>query len=342
MNKKILVSVLLALFLAGCSFSNPTSAAQPTPVAISNILLTQQANSSLQPTPFQPILPTADASVNSQDAKVYQPTTTPSTPYAMPTFSPSRLNILVLGSDWRPNAGFRTDVILLVSINTVAGSVSFVSFPRDLYVNIPGVGEQRINTAQAFGGFDLTKATFEQNFGIHLDYYILTNFSGFKYLIDTLGGIQVLPSQALYDHCDLPQAVGGSCYVEAGVPIWMDGQTALWYVRSRYSTNDFDRTRRAQEVLVAVFHQLMDMDVLSKAPDLYSIISSNIESNMSLNDLMTLLPIASQIFSDESRIHRYTIGPDLVTNYTVPDSGAMVLLPNYDAIYSVLSQAFSQ
>jgi anionic cell wall polymer biosynthesis LytR-Cps2A-Psr (LCP) family protein len=157
-----------------------------------------------------------------------------------------------------------------------------------------------------------------------------------------MGGVQIVPSQSLYDRCDLPQAVDGACYVEGGVPIWMDGQTALWYVRSRYSSNDFDRTRRAQEALIAIFHQLMNMDVVSKAPELYSIISSSIETNLSLDDLMNLLPIASQVLSDESRIHRYTIGPEHVTNYTVPDSGAMVLLPNYDAIHSLLSQAFSQ
>ena len=116
----------------------------------------------------------------------------------------------------------------------------------------------------------------------------------------------------------------------------------LWYVRSRYSSNDFDRTRRAQEVLIGIFNQLMNMDAISKAPDLYSILSSNIETDLSLDELMNLLPLASQLFSDASRIHRYAIGPELVTNYTVPESGAMVLLPDYNAIYSLLSQAFSQ
>ncbi len=342
MLKKILLVILAVLFLASCSAGSGSFGQQPTPVSISNILLTQESASAIQPTPFQPILPTPGNGTDLSGVNNPQPTPTPITPYAMPTFSPSRLNILVLGSDWRPNSGFRTDVILLVSINQAAGTVSFVSFPRDLYVNIPGVGEQRINTAQAYGGFDLTKATFEQNFGLHIDHYILTNFAGFKYLIDTLGGVQILPSQALYDRCDLPQAVDGACYIEAGVPIWMDGQTTLWYVRSRYSSNDFDRTRRAQEVLIGVFNQLMNLDVLSKAPDLYSILSSNIETDLTLDELMNLLPMAAQLFSDESRIRRFSIGPELVTNYTVPDSGAMVLLPNYDAIYSLLSQAFSQ
>jgi len=216
-----------------------------------------------------------------------------------------------------------------------------ISFPRDLYVSIPGIGDQRINVAQEFGGFDLTAATFEQNFGVHVDYYMITNFAGFTSLIDTLGGIEVYASQALSDRCDLPQAYDGYCYIDPGYHTF-DGQTALWYVRSRYSSSDFDRTRRAQEVLVGVFHKLISLDALARAPEIYSLLSANVETNLDFTTIASLLPVASQIVSDENRLHCYAIGPAETTGYIIPASGADVLLPDYDAINAILNDAFSQ
>ena len=152
--------------------------------------------------------------------------------------------ILILGSDSRGDGGFRTDVILLLILNPQQGTASAVSFPRDLYVNIPGVGQDRINTAMVYGGFSLLAATFEANFGVRPDSYVLTNFGGFVEIVNSLGGIEVNAASSLTDKCDLPQANwDGYCTVEPGF-IGMDGDTALWYVRARYTTSDFDRTRR--------------------------------------------------------------------------------------------------
>jgi len=84
-----------------------------------------------------------------------------------------QINILLLGSDIRPDdGGFRTDVIMWVSLNPQDEYVSIISFPRDLFVTIPGWGGNRINTAFQYGGFDLLADTFETNFGIRPDYYV--------------------------------------------------------------------------------------------------------------------------------------------------------------------------
>ena len=101
-----------------------------------------------------------------------------------------------MGSDYRPSSGYRTDVMMLVSINPKQGNVSVVSFPRDLWVTIPGVGEERLNTAQPKGGISLMADTLEYNFGVRPDRYILTNFQGFKNIVDILGGIEVQTSSA--------------------------------------------------------------------------------------------------------------------------------------------------
>ena len=241
-----------------------------------------------------------------------------------------------MGSDYRPSSGYRTDVIVIVSINPKDGTATAVSFPRDLYVTIPGKGEERINTAFTYGGFDLFNATLQENFGFQVDYYVMTNFNGFVNIVDNLGGIDVYSGSYFSDKCDLPAAVEGYCSVGVG-NVHMNGATALWYVRARYTTSDFDRTRRTQEVIMAIFNRLISFDVVSKIPSLYSIYIANVDTNLDLDSVLTLAPVAPTVA--QSANHRsYSIGPAEVTSYTTP-GGAAVLLPNYDKIYPILKDA---
>lgn len=316
------------------------------------VTVTLPPNPSATPTPFQPIPPTATP----------VPTETP-TPAPTPTLGiqpqggempPPRYNVepggplpegvvtfLVLGSDMRPGGGFRTDVIILVSVNRNNNTVSLVSFPRDLYVNIPGWMTNRINTAMQVGGFDLMAATFQSNFGVRPDYYVMTNFDGFKGIIDSLDYINVKVRQPLYDKCDLPMADAyGYCNVEpATVP--MNGETALWYVRSRYSSSDFDRTRRAQEVITALFDRLMRLDAVSRAPEIYDIYRRNVETNVGLDQALPLIPVAQEILNNPDRIRRYSISSAQAVPYITPE-GAMVLWPDLAAIRAIVYEAVYQ
>jgi polyisoprenyl-teichoic acid--peptidoglycan teichoic acid transferase len=285
-----------------------------------------------QPTPFKPFYPTitpTSAGFTVIHALV------PSAGYQAPA---GQINILILGSDYRANQGSRTDVILLVSIFTRENKISLLSFPRDLYVELPGFGQERINTAQSRGGFALSKATFEYNFGIHLDHYLITNFSGFQAIIDTLSGIDIIAARKLTDRCDLPYRHGGYCTVNPG-PYHLDGALALWYVRSRYSTSDIDRMRRAQEVMGGMFNKLMSWNAVSRAPELYNLFKNNIESDMSLTDILPLLPVASAIQGDPSRIKRYSIDLNQAKATISKTTGAYLLIPDYNAIWQTVFQA---
>ncbi|HMD88402.1 MAG TPA: LCP family protein [Anaerolineaceae bacterium] len=272
----------------------------------------------------------------SKSNPVLAPTKAPSA--TNPSGQPDKIvNILLLGSDWRPQAGFRTDVMLLLSIHPQQGTASLISFPRDLWVNVPGYGMNRINTTQELGGFPLTAQTFQNNFGIRPDYYIMTNFSGFTNLIDILGGIDIDAAVKLRDRCDLPSSSSGYCSVGPGV-VHMNGKTALWYVRSRYTTSDFDRTRRTQEVFQAIFVRLISFNGLFKAPALYAAFQANTETNLSLQDLLPLTT-TMPLLNLPGHLRRFDIGPNQVTNYVVPGSGAMVLLPDQAAILELIHQA---
>ncbi len=195
----------------------------------------------------------------------------------------------------------------------------------------------RLNTAQGLGGFQLLADTLEYNFGFRPQHYVLTNFEGFVDIVNRLGSIEVDAAENLNDKCDLPEGSLRYCSVGPG-PVEMDGDTALWYVRSRYSTSDFDRTRRAQEVMLALFNRLISINALEQAPEIYQIYRDNVETDLSLDDLLPLVPFAAQI-NQTRQINRYQIGPAEVWPYIVPESGAQVLWPNPDAIGSILQQA---
>jgi LCP family protein required for cell wall assembly len=342
---KHLTRLTLVLLLVSLACSLPAYAdPQPTPKAVAQLLVTAGPDSTATPTPFQPVGPTATPPPTATPL----PTKTPKpdlveipgvpTPIRVNQKLPEgSFNMLVLGNDWRPGGGFRTDVILFVSINTGKGTVSIVSFPRDLYLTIPGWGTDRINTAFTRGSFSMLADTFEYNFGVRPTHYIMTNFQGFSGIVNNLGGINVNVGQYLSDKCDLPQSVNTYCTVYPGV-MAMDGATALWYVRSRHTTSDFDRGRRAQEVLYAIFAKLMSLNAIARLPELYSAYQSSVETNLSLDTVAPLMPVASQVIGDSGRIHRYTIGPAEATPFTT-SGGAMVLLPNYQAITAIINQA---
>jgi LCP family protein required for cell wall assembly len=247
-----------------------------------------------------------------------------------------QVNILLLGSDQRPyDGGFRTDTIQLLTINPDEGSVKLTAFPRDLYVYIPGYTVQRINTAMGWGGFDALAQTMEYNFGVKPDYYVLINFWSFKEVIDSVGGIQVDIGQ---DMCDQRDGYGWYCVSQSTT--WMDGETALWYVRARYSTSDLDRGRRQQEVLQALFERLLNLDGLRRAPELYELYNQNVTTNLDFDIVARLLPLASHL-SQTQQVERYAISVGQIYDWT-NSSGAMVLVPVREAVLQVMRQVISE
>jgi LCP family protein required for cell wall assembly len=320
--------------------------ATPQPQSESSIqLVSIPGDATPTPTPFQPLPPTPTylpkveelRSIEARVTKAPEDDESSDNPWekspAATLEAGERVNLLLLGSDQRPyEGGFRTDTIILVSLDPSQGTASLVSFPRDLYVYIPGWTEQRINTAMGYGGFPLLADTLEYNFGVRPEHYVMVNFWAFVTAIDSLGGIDVEAAQTLTDHRD-----GHGYYTIYPGLNHMDGETALWYARSRYSTSDFDRGRRQQEVVVALFKRLLSLNALEKAPELYDIYSQNVTTDLSFQEIAPLLPLAAQL-SDTSRIQQYYIGPAQVTPWTTP-GGAQVLLPNPGAINAVLWQA---
>ena len=373
---------LLSILLASCGTA-------PVPAQLPFVLITSAPNASPTPTPFQPplveqVTPTSLYNIEVPTLEPFFPTITPS-PTEVPPAVPSptidlsslfptaaappvpdtsgegptplpsltnneTVNFLLIGSDKRPGGSFRTDTMVLVILWPKEGQVSMISIPRDLWIYIPSVGMQRINTAYQSGevyGYDgggpgLLRDTIEYNLGIRIDHTAMVEFDSFRRIVDTLGGIDV-PVACPYTDWHLIDPSydpynenNWSLYtVQAGID-HMDGDLALWYARSRLKSNDFDRGRRQQEVLRSIFTQALRTDTLARIPQLYNDFSSTIVTDLGLSDLLKLGLYAPKLTN--ANIRSYYLRPPAVSSWVTP-GGADVLLPNQPALEQLLIEA---
>jgi LCP family protein required for cell wall assembly len=190
-----------------------------------------------------------------------------------------RVNVLVLGEgDPGHDGAGLTDTIMVLSIDTATKRVAQISVPRDLRVNIPGYGYNKINTANADGGVPLAEQTVSNTLGIPINYYVLTNFSGLKNLVDAVGGIDVNVKDELVDPeypCDYDQYKVCGLDIETGEQ-HMNGTLALQYARCRKGTcgNDFGRAARQQEVLDLVRDKVVQPGVVLNPTKLLPVVQA--------------------------------------------------------------------
>jgi LCP family protein required for cell wall assembly len=242
---------------------------------------------------------------------------------------------VLLGSDEAPHRyGHRTDTIILVVLDKDNDHAVLLSIPRDLYVYVPGWRVDRINTADLFGGWDMVAETFLYNFGIEPDFWVRVNFAGFEGAVDLLGGIEVEVGRYLNDEC------GGVQWEYFSGTHSMDGFTALCYVRMRKTTSDFDRLRRQQEVMEAIFKRVLSLDGLTRIPQLYSEFNKHFDSNVGLGDILPLVPLGADLASGNATVVRYSIDSSLATPWIVPATGASVLLPDREGIQELFQGLF--
>jgi polyisoprenyl-teichoic acid--peptidoglycan teichoic acid transferase len=168
------------------------------------------------------------------------------------------LNYVLLGSDSRDpgNEGNgRSDTILVVHLNAKRNKAYIVSFPRDMYVNVPGYGKNKINAAFAFGGAPLAVRTLEQLTGVRMDHVVLIDFEGFIRLTEDLHGVTVTNKSAFSSH--------GFDYPKGKITI--GGEEALWFVRERKQLpgGDLDRAENQRNVIKALVQKGLSVQVIS-------------------------------------------------------------------------------
>ena len=221
-----------------------------------------------------------------------------------------RINVLLVGVPGGDHDGpDLTDSILFVSVNVIDKKIDMFSIPRDLYVEIPGFGYNKINAAYSLGknyqlaggGMDTLKDTIESILGQNIDYFVKIDFDGFVKTVDTLGGIDVTVDEDIYDFL-YPDGYGGyePFSLSAGKQ-HLDGETALKFVRSRQTTSDFDRSRRQQKTLVAIKEAFLKKGVIGGAKVLIQVIdilSDHLETNLKVWEWERVAKIAKDWGSD--------------------------------------------
>ena len=244
-------------------------------------------------------------------------------------------HLLLIGIDARPGEETgRSDTMIIVSIDPEGNVIKLTSIMRDLYVEIPGYKNNRINSAYVFGGAELLMATIEENFGIHVENYIAVNFSMLGALIDSIGGLVLTVEDDYYmdrinavikqDNRVLGIDRNDGLLTKSGEQL-MTGKQAQAYARYRYGTadGDFGRTVRQREVITKIFEKLSEMTVI----ELMSLVVENagsIYTNITVNDLASYAPVLISMKDAEINELRLPIDGGF---YSDTVAGMSVLVP---------------
>lgn len=247
-----------------------------------------------------------------------------------------RVNILVMGQAGSDHEGSDlTDTMILVSVSLTNPKIVMISIPRDLW--IPEM-RAKINSAYHYGGIDLAKDGVQKVLGVKVHYGALLNFSGFKDIVDVMGGITVNVEKEftdpLYpikgkenDLCldDVSKTL--SCryetlHFDAGVQL-MDGERALKFVRSRHAPGDegtdLAREARQQKVINAIENKLMDPNIFlnpQKSIAIWNVVTSSVQTDIELD---TGAIIGRYVYNSISNIQRFLIPEDLLLNPPISD-----------------------
>lgn len=247
-------------------------------------------------------------------------------------FTPFQITTLIIGID-RPPVGTwqgRSDTMVLTTLPPVLPQISLLSIPRDLWVAVPGVGENRINTAHYFAelenagsGMKAAAEVVEVNFGIRVHYVVRIKFDGLIKIVDSMGGVVV----------DLPNPMSG---LAAGKN-QLDGTQALRFVRDRSGSDDFFRQQRAQLFISAAIRSMLNPLKWIRLPLIITAIAQSIETNIPV----WLWPreIYGVLFSAVKGFDAHAITREMITPWTT-DQGAQVLLPNWEIMNPLIDRLF--
>lgn len=329
-------------------------------LSFEEVLRAQPSATPLPPTPSP--APTSEAqTVGSGGAAtevIPPPATVTLDPAAAYTWDdPRRITILLLGIDQRSTVEepgpYRSDTMIVVSIDPVQKTAGVLSIPRDLWVPIPGFQPGRVNTANSLGdsnaypggGPALAAETVRQLLGIRVDKYILINFDVFLTLVDTVApdGVEICVREVI-DDPDYPDAGFGT------IPVHFDpgcqnlnAEKLLQYARTRATQGaDFDRAQRQQEVMRAMQEKVLSVGgvttFIGQAPALWEQLSSNIKTNLTLDEILRLGTLAQDIPRDSIQ---FGVIDNLYVDFATTSSGDQVLIPRVNAIRLLIQQVFN-
>ena len=275
------------------------------------------------------------------------------TPWPTPIWPPSPLdqtdNILIMGIDQRPDeVGWRTDTLMAVAIDRQSNQVGVISIPRDLYVEIPGLGNGRINQVDYFGeeteypggGPALLRRVLTETLGIPTQHYVRIRMDGFVRMVDALGGVTVTLDCPLFERTPNESMPNGvlDWTLPAG-PVHLDGETAKKYATYRYATTDFGRARRQQQLIWAIRDRALQLNAIPRIPELWKALADTFSTDLGLLDIVKLAQIGATLQSD--KVHGVVLGGDVMDYYITPEGAWVLVIFDYDRIAAEKEQLFT-
>lgn len=264
-----------------------------------------------------------------------------------------RLNILVVGIDARPEdtSHPRTDTIMLLSWDQAAGRLNLVSFPRDLWVPVPGYDPIKINLVYSIGeenpvvtggGEKLLMDTISQFVNQPVHHYVRVNFNGFIQIVDLLGGLNLYVPFDIRDEKYPTPDYGMELFELAAGYHHLDGATALKYARTRTQDGDYARNARQQAVINAILHRVTDPAqasyLLQAAPDLMRAVRGNFDTDL---NLMEILDVANQGLANPPAIGMSLVLDRRLGEESISEIGMWVLIPDRQKIRQAMNEFFA-
>lgn len=263
------------------------------------------------------------------------------------TYSDDIINILLIGQDTRDakQKGL-TDTLILVTVNTQTKRLVMTSFLRDMWVQIPskdgtGTYGQRINTAYPVGGLKRLTDTLNLNFGLKVDHSIEIDFSGFKQVVDALGGVEIELTAAEAKHMN--DQYGWGSRLSEGLRN-LNGEEALAYARIRYIDNDIQRSNRQRTVLTKLFEKVKNIN-LTDANKLVNafvpLITTDMTNSDIINYVVELLPLLPELEIITQRIPAGDATTDGYYNWAnkgTEEEPTYVIIPNLENNRALLQQ----
>ena len=253
-------------------------------------------------------------------------------------------NILLVGLDARPGeTKSRSDTMIILTIDGTHNEIRMTSLLRDLYVTIPGCGNNRINVAWVYGEFDLLRATIRENFGLQVDEYVAVDLMLLTDLVDAIGGLdltvnsqkQLKAINGVIDGFNYQFRLPANTDFLTGLgEQHMNGKQVQAYARYRKIDSDFQRTERQREVLTKIFDKLQGMS-LTELTKLAAMSMDRLKTNLSLSDIISLIPIMFHM-KDASFAQLTLPCEGEYQSKTV--AGMAVLVPNLSAAQARLSR----
>jgi LCP family protein required for cell wall assembly len=230
------------------------------------------------------------------------------------------------------NSVARTDTIILATVIPLEPYVGLLSIPRDLWVPIPGFGENRINTAHFFAeanragtGPYAAMQTIQQNFGVHSDYFMRIRFEGFRAVVDAMGGVDIVLEEPMAGY-------------DAGRH-HLSGSKALAFARNRLGSDDFFRMERGQLLIKAIMKQMLLPNKWLRIPGAFVAFASNVHTNIPvwMWPRLGLAVIRAGVSGFDSR----TVDREMATPFTTAE-GASVLIPDWSQIHPLVAEMFGE